>query len=520
MPEGATCNPDVADTSLRQRLRHFNGFLAFLLVVSGLCGFNYGYDVGTFSGVQVHPSFTRSFGECDENGVCALPGWLSSVMTATPFLGKALGCIGAGWVAARFGRKATFYLLCIVSIVGVLLQVTSVTSRAQFTLGRIIAFGQTGIAIVLVPIYQAETTPRELRGMFASTIQLMISLGQLVAALIIFGAQNIPSDTGWRITIGLQLVVPAILLLLLMFVPESPRWLLDHQRTDEAFSSLRKLRKHSSDEDIHLEIKSLKYACTHEDKGTWAEVFDKTNRIRTAIAVTAMFGQQITGQAFPNQYGVVFYQSQGFGQKAFLFNVIGNLTSLVACFLTWSYVDQVGRRPLLMVGGFFMGVWLFVLGGLGTIKPGGFTPSTSNLLVASLQLFTVSYNLSWAPISYVVVSEAATLRLKEKTNLIASVVSVLTTFAYSFTIPYLINAQYANLGGKVGFIYSTVDFAMVIVTFFVIPEMKGRTLEEIDQLFESGVSLRRFRDVKTRTAQQLYESHAGKLTDDQAPGGP
>ncbi|KAI0440929.1 general substrate transporter [Xylaria telfairii] len=515
MSGGAPQDPSVADVSLRQRLKQFNGFLAFLLVFSGFCAFNYGYDVGTFGGVQGLPSFTRKFGECDEDGVCALPGWLSSVMTATPFLGKALGCIATGWIAERFGRKAAFYLLCVVSIVGVTLQTTSVTSRVQFTLGRIITYGQTGIAIVLVPIYQAETTPRELRGMFASTIQLMIVFGQVVSSLVTYGTKGIPGTAGWRIPIGLQLVSPGILLLLLTFVPESPRWLLDRQRDDEAFNSLRKLRKYSSNEGIHLEIESLKYAYAHEDKGTWVEVFDKTNRVRTIIAVVAMFGQQITGQAFPSQYGVIFYQSQGFGQKAFLYNVIGNLVSLVACFLTWGYVDQVGRRPLLMFGGFFMGVWLFVLGGLGTMKTEDFTPTTSNLLVASLQLFSVFYNLSWAPISYVVVSEAATLRLKEKTNLLASVFSVLTTFVVSFTTPYLINAKYANLGGKVGFIYGSFNFAMVVATFFVIPEMKGRTLEEIDQLFASGVLLRKFGGVKTRTAQELYESEIDKKADTQ-----
>ncbi|KAI1178404.1 general substrate transporter [Nemania sp. FL0916] len=521
MAGGAPQDPSVADMSLRQRLKHLNGFLAFLLVFSGFCAFNYGYDVGTFGGVQGLHSFASKFGECDKKGVCALPGWLSSVMTATPFLGKALGCIGAGWVAERFGRKATFYLLCIVSLIGVTLQTASETSRAQFTLGRIITYGQTGIAIVLVPIYQAETTPRELRGMFASTIQLMIIFGQVVSSLVTYGTKGIPSSAGWRIPIGLQLVSPVILLLLLTLVPESPRWLLDRQRDEDAFNSLRKLRKNASTEDIHLEIESLKYAGIHEDKGTWAEVFDKNNKIRTTIAIVAMFGQQITGQAFPSQYGVIFYQSQGFGDKSFLYNVIGSIVSLVACFLTWGYVDQVGRRPLLMVGGFFMGVWLFVLGGLGTMKTGDFTPATSNLLVASLQLFNVFYNLSWAPISYVVVSEAATLRLKGRTNLLASVISVLTTFVVSFTTPYLINAKYANLGGKVGFIYGSFNFAMVIATFFLIPEMKGRTLEEIDQLFASGVPLRKFGGVKTRTAQELYETAIDKKADNQedAPAG-
>lgn len=95
--------------------------------------------------------------------------------------------------------------------------------------------------------------------------------------------------------------------------------------------------------------------------------------------------------------------------------------------------------------------------------------------------------------SYVVVSEAASSRVKEKTNLLASVISIITTFVTSFTIPYLLNKPYAALGAKVGFIYGSINVLMVVVAFFCVPEMKGRSLEEIDLLFESGIPLRRFK---------------------------
>lgn len=109
--------------------------------------------------------------------------------------------------------------------------------------------------------------------------------------------------------------------------------------------------------------------------------------------------------------------------------------------------------------------------------------------------------------SYVIVSEAAALAVKEKTNLLACTISVLTTFATSFTIPYLINAPYANLGAKVGFIYGSINIAMVVLTFFFIPELKGRTLEEVDQLFASGVPLRKFRKVQTKKAEDVYREN-------------
>lgn len=103
-------------------------------------------------------------------------------------------------------------------------------------------------------------------------------------------------------------------------------------------------------------------------------------------------------------------------------------------------------------------------------------------------------------------SEAAALRVKEKTNLLACVISVLTTFVTSFTLPYLIGAQYANLGGKVGFIYGAINIVMVVAVFFFIPELKGRTLEEVDQLFASGISLRKFKNAETRDAREIYQN--------------
>lgn len=104
-----------------------------------------------------------------------------------------------------------------------------------------------------------------------------------------------------------------------------------------------------------------------------------------------------------------------------------------------------------------------------------------------------------------IVSEAAASHIKEKTNLLAIVVSVLTTFVTSFTVPYLINAEYANLGGKLGYIYGTINVLMVVGVFFFIPELKNRSLEEVDQLFASGALLRKFSRIQTQDAVQMYE---------------
>ena len=115
----------------------------------------------------------------------------------------------------------------------------------------------TGMAIVVVPIYQSETAPPALRGMFGCTIQFTIIAGQIVASLVTFGTQHMTSNAGWQLPIGLQLVVPALILALLPFLPESPRWLLSRDRREDAVKSLKKLRKSATEAEIAFEIESL-----------------------------------------------------------------------------------------------------------------------------------------------------------------------------------------------------------------------------------------------------------------------
>ena len=264
-------------------------------------------------------------------------------MTSTPFFGKLIGAISCGPICERWGRKAAIFTLACISIVGVTLQ-TSATTAAQFTVGRIINFAMTGFCIVVVPIYQAECSPKELRGLMNSTIQMIIILGQTVASLVNLGTQNIPSDTSWRIPVGLQFVVPAVLLALWTFVPESPRWLVSKDRPDDAFKSLKALRGSLSEQHLQQEIGEICADHANSSKGSWAEVFDRDNRLRTAIAVLAMFGQQITGQAFVNQYQAIFYQQNGFANQAFLYTAIANVSGVVGTAMTWFVVDGFGRR--------------------------------------------------------------------------------------------------------------------------------------------------------------------------------
>ncbi|KFX96367.1 hypothetical protein V490_03371 [Pseudogymnoascus sp. VKM F-3557] len=480
---------------LLQRLKIFTPMMTFLAIYLSLAALNFGYDVGTFGGVQAMKAFVQKFGEFDEaKGKYALPTYLSSLMNSLPFVGKLIGALACGPISERYGRKTAVAIMACISLVGVTLQ-TSATTAAQFLLGRVINFAMTGFCVVVTPIYQAECAPAELRGLISATIQFQIALGQLIASLVNFGTQNMKGDISWRIPIGLQFIVPVIILALLPFMPESPRWLLSKGRKEQAAKSLRVLRgKKIPERQIEWEITALANYSGNEDKGTWKEVFNKDNRKRTGIAVLVMFFQQITGQAFTSQYSIVFYQQQGF-DNSFLLGVGNTIIGLACTGCCSLFIDRYGRRPILLTGAAAMAALLLILGGVGAEKHPN--QNEKNTMVASVMLFGGAYALSWAPISYVILGEVSSQRVKEKTNDLAVSVSVITTFIVSFTLPYLLNAPYAALGAKVGFIYGSFAVVAVIIAYFMIPEMKGRTLEEIDQLFASGVSLRKFKSFKT-----------------------
>ena len=143
--------------------------------------------------------------------------------------------------------------------------------------------------------------------------------------------------------------------------------LLSQDRHADAVLALQALSKKSKRLDvIEMEIEALRHDYANSSKGTWAEVFNKSNRRRTAVAVLAMFGQQITGQAFVSQYSVIFYQQVGFRSQAFFFTVLNNVAGLVCLLLTWFVVDIFGRRFILLAGGSLMAIFLFILGGLST----------------------------------------------------------------------------------------------------------------------------------------------------------
>ncbi|KAJ3744892.1 general substrate transporter [Lentinula detonsa] len=489
----------------------------------------YGYDTASFGGVQAIPAFGKQFGIFDPTlGQYALPAKTSSLLTSLAFAGKLIGTIIIGPCTERFGHKFGMLLVCIFTIIGTIIECTS-KKAAQFLVGRIIVYIGVGIVENVVPTYQSEIVPAPARGFVVGSLQMFLVCGALVASGVNRRYSEFVISSGWIIPVAIQLVAPVLILLGLYFIPPSPRWLLYKGRRDEAIAVLENVRPkrdvaaglcveeaNAIEESIREEAK-LRKSGTNEKLG-WIDLFKGPNLRRTTIATLVFAFQQLTGQGFSSQYGTyvfitnirvvcgvayfdsnsVFYIREGLGSMAFTYSLINTAISVPVCFLGMVLLEYFGRRPVLIGGAFFQSLWLYIMAGIGG-QSGKLPKANINMMVASVMLFNFSFSASWAPLSYVVASEVGTGALREKTMAFSSVINVICAFAVSFTLPYLLNPPYANLQAKVGYIYGSIAAVAMIYAIFFVPEMRGRSLEELDELFEHKPSIPawKFRSTKT-----------------------
>lgn len=218
------------------------------------------------------------------------------------------------------------------------------------------------------------------------------------------------------------------------------------------------------------------------------------NLKRTLVSVGVNLFLQLTGNTFVTVYGAVFMSSLN-GVNAFTMTTINTAVNAVFTLLSQLLTDRVGRRPLLLVGAVIQAAALFTMGGLGTIVNPGYPIRVAIAVMTTI--FGVGFCLGWAPISHIVATEIPSTRLRDVTYSFGSAFNILVQFVISFCIPYLLYAPYANLGSKVGFIFGSFAVLAIVFSYFYVPECKGKSLEEIDELFARGVPLRKFGETAT-----------------------
>ncbi|KAJ0336559.1 hypothetical protein COL922a_007836 [Colletotrichum nupharicola] len=470
--------------------QHFNARLAASVLLIALSQFNYGFDNQAFTSTQAMDAFERQFGEYDPaTKAYTIPTYFLSLLNSLNYIGFAIGLVVGSLTSARFGRRTTMFVMSVYALISATVVVTS-TRKEQILVGRILNYVYVGFELSVVPVYQFEIVPAPVRAMVVGTYQLAIGLGSLVINSICRGTSQFQDSRAYRIPFGLFYVIPTIVICLIWFIPESPRWLL-RDRTEEAKTAHHALRAGTmTDAAIALEFAKIQQSLADEpEQGRTRELFQGVNRKRTAIAVGMSFFQQATGQAFASQYGAVWVKSLGTLNPFEVTLGSSALTSgmIILCFFL---TDRVGRRKILLLGSFIQAAALFTMAGLGVHTP--IPTSYKSGMVGMLLLFGSGFGLGWGPLTYVVVTEIPALRLRDRSQRASSLVNIFMNFLVNFTLPYLLNKPYAGLQSKVGFIFGSIAVCSALFVFLGVPECKGRSLEEIDRMFHEGVPVRRF----------------------------
>ncbi|KAH8174172.1 sugar transporter domain-containing protein [Sarocladium implicatum] len=455
----------------------------------------FGYDGASFGGVQAMDPFLRTFGHWDEvKEAYVLSRELQSLMNSIPLIGKFLGTVIVGPIIERVGHRWAMAFTCGVQVVGPIIQVTS-HAPAQFIVGRFLVYTAVGLVENVVPTYQSEIAPSALRGFFVGSIQLCLTTGSLIAGIVNESMSKKTTNAGWQVATALQAAPAVLILCLLWFTPNSPRWLVFNDRSDEAVKVLRSLR---NQEDIDRNLPELEVAAMREegqtgkrDKGAWVDLFNQQNRRRTSIAVTVLIFQQLTGVTFSSSYGPTFYRSVGLSDKAFVYAVVNNATSVVTAMMAMVFLDMFGRRTLIIHGGWTQGAFLISIAALGRISNP--TVHEQNGIVAGMQLYTCILHMTLGPGAYITAAEIGTQALREKTMALATALNVVAGFAVVFATPYLLR----SIGSGTAYIWGGFAILSTIWAIFFLPELKGRNLEEIDQLFEANLPAWKFHKYQT-----------------------
>ncbi|CAO3563744.1 unnamed protein product [Mortierella alpina] len=458
-------------------------------------GMLFGFDISSMSGVVGTARYQEYFNKPSSS----LQGGIVASMAAGSFLGALL----AGPLGDRISRKRTIMLAASIWIVGSIIQCASV-NVGMLIVGRLVNGVAVGLASMIVPVYQSEIAPKNIRGRIVSLQQWAITWGILIQYFIQYGCSFIQSQAAFRVPWGIQVVPGLILLGGISVFPYSPRWLADHGRNAEALEVLANLRANGDQNDpaVLAEYKEIEDAITFDRTQaarSYGELFKTPYARRVFLGMSLQSWSQLTGMNVAMYYIVFIFQGAGItGQNAnlqassiqYVLNVVMTIPAIL-------FIDKWGRRPVLLLGSTFMALWLFLIGGLmgkygsplaldanqTTTWAIQGNDAASRAVIACSYLFVCSFAISWGPVSWTYPAEIYPLRIRSK----AVSLSTASNWAFNFILAYAVPPALQNIQYRTYFIFAAFCVAMTIHVFFMFPETKGRTLEEMDELFNSDV---------------------------------
>jgi len=473
----------------------------FVTIVITLGGLLFGYDTGVINGTQFY--FSKYF---------ELTGWLKGFIVSSALLGALLGAASAGIISKSIGRKKSLIISAIlfaVSAWGSGLPEILPESMTLMVIFRILGGIAIGMASMNAPMYIAEIAPAKNRGTLVTYYQMAVVIGFFVVFLATYfigngltEQQNI--DYGWRYMFWSELVPALAFFILLFMVPKSPRWLMIKGKEDEAKNVLVAIHGQEMADKEFIEIKE---SIQQEGTVKKASIFQKSLFPIVIIGTVLSVLQQFTGINAVLYYGAdIFEQALGFGKEDILLQQILLATvNLLFTFIAMFTVDKLGRKPLLIIGGVGMLVGFLIMGftlyfsDYSAVNAAGLPAISSTegiICLIGILTFIGSFAMSMGPIVWVLLAEIFPNSIRSTAMAIAVAAQWLANYFVSQTFPIVVESDANRLVADGGtwnnslpyFLFSAFIIFIIFFTWKWIPETKGKTLEEMEAIFNKGKS--------------------------------
>jgi SP family galactose:H+ symporter-like MFS transporter len=442
------------------------GLVTVIAAIAATGGLLFGFDTGVISGTQ---NFLQ-----DINGWGISDSQLEWITTAV-LIGAVMGAALSGKIADILGRKKVILATAVIFAVGAILTGAAPTLNT-LVVGRMIVGVAIGIASFSVPLYISEISPTKNRGALVSLNQLMITIGILVSYISDYLIANDSNPFSWRWMFYMGFFPAMILLIGMIFLPETPRWLIGKGREEKGLEVLRKVEEADLVEETIIKIKAD--IARESESAAFREIFKPWLRTAIFISIGIMFVQQFTGINTIIYYSPKIFKIAGIESNTLtiLPSIILGSVTVIFTVVSIMLIDKLGRRPLYFLGLIGMSVSLVALG-LSFYREESLGDTLKYFTLASMFCYLAFFAVSLGPLGWLIISEVFPLKVRGVGMSIGSFSCWLFNGIVVFTFLKLVNAL--SPAGAF-WLYASLGVVGIIWGYYYIPETKGITLEQIE----------------------------------------
>ncbi|KAF9873805.1 MFS lactose [Colletotrichum karsti] len=467
---------------------------AIILFVT-LNGIMNGYDGSVASSINAMDQFHDYF---DVGKTGPKIGLVMAIYTA----GQICGSIFSAGIIDTFGRKYGMAVGSGFIIIGSVVQATSQTLSA-FIGGRFLVGFGVPMCTIAAPTYIVEVSYPTWRGLAGGLYNVLgWYIGSMTASWTCYGTANIGGNMSWRIPYIIQIVPAAVIICVVWFIPESPRWLFAHQKVEAATAILVKYHGNGNPDSavVKLECEEIKYSLEAEaelSRGRWWDykilVKTRANRYRMWILVLITVFSMFTGGSVISYYLPSILETVGItsSSQQLLMNALNTVFSFSGGIVGAFFVDKAGRRPLLLWGVFLSGLVYIPINVLAALSNGHIDTASGYAFIAMIFLYGIVMSFTWTPLQALYPAEILSTDIRAKGIAADKFVSGIASFINLYATPIALK----NIGWKTYTIFLVLHFVHLVLMYFVTVETKGRSLEELEEIFNDPKPVKRSKQI-------------------------